>query len=397
MARPLKLNAASALTLRGHTYWFVKAVPKALKPSVAKSRWRFSLGTTDRSVALERAQAFLDEVRERLLDQHDPSSAYFRELSNLRGVSATDADHIMDSLDPELNEDEAPAFFAARQVAQGVAPPPELFTFRSVALDYYKRRPNKQRTTDVAINRWNLADQAVSTLTRKEVGDKLDLRLEEASVATVQHNLSDLNLLYRHAERLGIIDFQPITVFQKWQLRKTERNRTAPMPNDLYRTLYESLGDDRWVMVVSRLSGLRPSEASQCRLETIDGVKCLITTHSKTAAGRDRVVPVHSSLIDSIETIMPYLTTIHAKRAQNRLTKWKVRKREPYCNFGRDTNMYSCRVSALTDMASAPEELRMAIAGHRSVHGGYIDRYDIKQLVECIELIRDPLARGNAL
>ncbi|MDB2623324.1 hypothetical protein N9X89_03405 [Luminiphilus sp.] len=141
MPRPIKLNAASAVSLRGGTWWFIKAVPKALRDSIGKSRWRFSLNTTDRAVALQRAQEFIDEIKAQLLATNDPSSTYFKELAKLRGVSREDAEHLMDSLHPELNEGEAPQFYAARQVAQDVPPPAELFMWQSVATDSIIRMP----------------------------------------------------------------------------------------------------------------------------------------------------------------------------------------------------------------------------------------------------------------
>ena len=391
MPRPIKLNAASALVLRGNTYWFQKQVPKALREAVGKTRWRFTLSTTDRAVALQKAQLFLDEVQQQLLETTDPSSAYFVELAKLRGASREDAEFIMDTTYPELNEADAPKFYAARSIAQDKAPPAELFTFGAVARDYFKRKPNKERQTTVALNTWGLNDAAVSSISRKQVGDIIDRRLETCRVGTVRADLSHLNCVYRHAERLGIVEFQQTTVFQRWTLEETEKRRTEPMPTSLYKALHDRLGDDRWPMVVSRLSGMRPSECCDVRLETIDGVHCMITQKSKTEAGRDRVVPLHDSLLPIIDDIMPLLTPLHLSRASKKLIKWKIRKYEPFCQYDRHTNLYSCRVSALTEMAAAPEELRMAIAGHRSVHGGYINRYDVSQLKAVIDLIRDPL------
>ncbi len=397
MARPIQLNATKAIELRGGVYWLSQQVPKQLREAVGKARWRHTLDTRDRTVALARAQVFLDQVRNAMREEVDPSSTYFLELERLRRLGAEDASHHMDTLYPEIDERDAPSFYAARLVSQGVPPPAALFTFQSVAEDYLKTaKESIAAPTRLAVKLLG-PDTPITGITRRTVGDWLEVRKREVSVATLRLNLSYMQQVYRHAMRLDLVPFSRDTPFSSWNLRSEEKKRTEPMPNTLYRALYDDLGDNRWPLVVSRLSGMRPSEAASVRLESRDGYPVWIPQHSKTTAGRFRIVPVHSSLHEIAEDIVPYLTPKHQDRAGRRLSNLKGMKREPFCNYGRGVNTYSCRVSAITDMAGIDEEIRRALVGHRSVHAGYVDEYPIGRLVEAIEQINDPLGRPYAL
>ena len=389
MARPLKLTAASALTQRGSTWWFIKTVPAELREHLGVSRWRFTLDTTDRQVALSRAQQFLDEVREKLMETADPASSYYRELDKLRGVSTEDAEFIMDTLYPETNPEQAGAFYAARRIAQGVQPPKQLFTMLSVANDYLKTAPeNNREPTMLAVKLFG-PDVPIVDVDRRLAGDFVDARKADVSVSTVQRNLSYLQQVYRHAMRMGLVDFSSDTPFSKWNLRQTDKRRTERMPDDLYKFLCDDLGDHRWIMVVSRLSGMRPSEVASVTLEERSGHPVWIPQHSKTSSGRLRIVPVHSSLIPIASDILPHLTPTSQRKASDRLKNLKSRG---VVTYGRYVNLYSCRVSAITDMSAADDDVRRVLVGHRDINTGYIAEFNIEKLVAAIELIKDPLA-----
>ena len=388
MARPLKLTAASALVLRGKSYWFIKTVPTELREELGLSRWRFSLNTTDRHVALSRQQAFLDEVREKLLDTADPASAYYRELQKLRGLSPEDAEIAVDLTYPELDPSHGPKFHAARRQSKGVLPPPELFTFLSVARDYLKTKGPQHEEPVMHMVKLIGPDGPITAIDRKLVGDFLDMRKQEVSVSTLQRNLSYGQQVYRHAQRMGIVDYTDHTPFSRWNLRQTEKRRTEPMPNDLYRLLCDSLGDCRWILIVSRLSGMRPSEVVSVTLEHRNEVPVLIPQHSKTASGRARIIPVHSLLQPIISDVLPHLTARNQKRASDYI---KNQKSRGVITYGREVNLYSSRISAITDMSSASDDVRRAIAGHRDVHTGYVHEFDIEKLVAAIELIKSPI------
>ena len=390
MSRPLNLDARSAVKLRGNTYWFIKTVPKALQERVGHSRWRFSLETSDYGLAVHRSQSFLEAAREQLTETLDPSAAYFRELSKLNGVSPADAGQLLDTLYPESNEDDAAPFMAARKVALDINPPAETFTLLSVATNYLLKAPKaNHHPTTMAVRLFG-EQTPITAITRKSVGDFIDRRLETVKVTTLRGNLSYLTQVYKHAMRLDIIKYSAATPFSAWNLRTTEKSRQAPMPDALYELLYHDLGDNRWTMVVSRLSGMRPSEAASVDLVTHKGVLCWIPRHSKTQSGRDRIVPVHPSLIDSAHDIVPFLTPERQTRASRRLANLKNRGVDGF-NYPANVNMYSCRVSAITDMSAADDDVRRVLVGHRDTNTGYISEFDIEKLVAAIALVKNPL------
>ena len=388
MARPLKLTAASALVLRGNTWWFIKTVPSELREELGVARWRFTLNTTDKHVAVSRAQLFLDEVREKLLETSDPASAYYRELDKLRGVSPDDAEDILDTLYPESIPSDGPKFHAAKRVARGTAPPSKLFTLLSVARDYLKTKGEQHEEPVMFVVKLLGADTPIADIDRKLIGDFIDRRRESVSINTTQINLSYGQQVYRHARRIGLVPFSSDTPFSKWNLRQTEKRRTEPMPDELYKFLHDDFGDAKWIMVVSRLSGMRPSECASVTLEQRDGIPVWIPQHSKTSSGRLRVVPVHSSLRDIAESILPFLTPQMQKRASERLKNLKSRG---VIKYDRYVNLYSCRVSAITELSAADDDVRRVLVGHRDINTGYIAEFDTAKLVAAIELIRDPL------
>ena len=395
MGRPLKLTAANALTLRGHTWWFLLTVPKPLRERLGgQTRFRFSLQTTDRTVALAKAEVFIQEIKQQLLEVEDPASSYFIELSKLRGVSKEEADELVMVLDPEYEPSHRGVFYAARQIAQDKAPPAELFTLRSIAQQYAEKQSERNAAvTRGVVDRFG-PDVPVAHIDRKMVGDYVDARREGgAKKSTVDKDLSALNMVYRYAQRLGVIPWMETTVFQKVQQPPDDQtDKTEPMPDHIYRQLMDDLGDDRWIIVVSRLTGLRPSEVASVYLDERDGVPVWINRHSKTKRGRARIVPVHSAIRDIAEQIQPFLTTKHKERGAKNLHNWKHRKRPPYADLGRYINTYSCRVNATTEMSAAPGDVRRSITKAPTVHTGYIHEHDVHSLVEAIEMIKSPIA-----
>lgn len=396
MAIPIKLTAASAIKLRGSTYWFIKQCPKELRDKLGVQRWRFSLNTTDRQVALRRADNFLVEVREALSDNADPASTYFKELDKLRHLSKEDAEALLDVTYPELYPSQVPIFYAARKAVMGTEPPAELFTLLSVARQYLKTaKESVQEPTMIAVRLFG-PDVPFTAIDRRMVGDFKELREQTVSVSTLRGNLSYLQTVYRYGMRLGLVDYSKHTPFSDWQLRVEEQNRTEPMPDVLYKALYEDLGDLRWTMVVSRLSSLRPSEACRVELQERSGLPVWYVKHSKTKAGRGRIVPVHSSIRDVAEHIVPHLSLAASERARKRLTNLKSRGVSPFADYkGQKVDMYSGRVSAITEMGMASAEIRRAIAGHRDIHENYIHEYPMEKLVEAVEMIHDPHLSGS--
>ena len=392
MARPLHLTAKSAVKKRGSTYWFILSVPPDLRDTVGHSRWRFSLQTTEHSRALQLADMFLTEVKQKVRDSVDISSVYMRELTKLADYSPEDAEHLMDSLYPEVDESQAGQFYAARRQAGGAGIPPSAVTLQSVADSYLSEHPDKARTINDALRSFGPSVR-LSNLTRKTVGDWIDRRRSEVSPRTIRIQLSNLRTLIKHAARHDLIPIDTLDILARWDLKAADKPSHKPIPDELYRMICEDKPEWAPVMTLMRLHGLRPSEVAGLELVDHEGHQVLTTTHSKTRAGRQRLIPVHPS-ITNIGELLAAVQPDDAKRLGQWLTnmKWRKAKYEPY----RDKliNLYGCRVAAITDMGKAgiPEEVRQRLVGHSSsIHRSYIESYSYDQLAAGVAAIRNPL------
>lgn len=392
MPRPITLNAKTAVKQRGAVYWFILSVPPALRDRVGHSRWRFSLETTDYPEAIHKAELFLSEVRGQLRDTVDPSSSYMRELMRLSDVSPEEADLIMDTLHPEMDESQTGAFFAARQLAGGAGIPMHQVTLQSLADLYLAARPDQERTVMDAIRAFG-PNRTINQLTRRWMSQWIDRRLMEVKATTVRHQLANLRAVLRHAVNQDLLPASVLDVLSGWQLKDSTKEQHKPLPD----SLYSLLRDDKPALLptlrLMRLHALRPSEVAGLQLTQLEGHVVLTTTHSKTRAGRERLIPAHPSIGD-IEALLARTKPDDATRLAQYLTNAKKRK-AAYAPWKGDklTNTYGCRVAAITDMARAgiDPEIRQALVGHsRTVHTGYVASYSYDQLFEAVSAIRDP-------
>lgn len=143
--------------------------------------------------------------------------------------------------------------------------------------------------------------------------------------------LSRLHSLLNWCVRSDILPDNPAAGIKVDSVKDKAKPPRVPFtPDDLSRIFAppffdpgKSLGEPQWAALISLFSGIRPSELAQVKLNSIRherGVLVFAIEEDTKNIGSQRLVPVHSTLIDcGLET---YVRSLRAKRETHLFPEW---------------------------------------------------------------------------
>lgn len=202
------------------------------------------------------------------------------------------------------------------------------------------------------------------------------------------------NQIFKYAEQNDIIDKN---YSQSVRLRdKDEGTTRRAIPKEDRDKMWAAVGKvkDADLAVIYCYTGLRPSELLDIKKKDVDLAERIMVGGIKTAAGKERHIPLHKDIIPLIEKRMEapgaYLVMREDGKKVSypyfRLYVWK-----PFIKaLGLDYTAHECRHTCATMMREAKidEDLRKLILGH--ANGDITDRYTHipdSMLVEAIDLL----------
>ena len=118
-----------------------------------------------------------------------------------------------------------------------------------------------------------------------------------------------LNMMFDYAVEYEIIEHNYARDFKIEKVDKSKETGTGAhhtFSDDELDVLWSHVGESMWIdmVLIQCYSGWRPTELCNIRKEDVDLVSKCITGGSKTEAGRDRKVPIHSKIYTIIERYM---------------------------------------------------------------------------------------------
>ncbi|ASN87069.1 tyrosine-type recombinase/integrase [Pectobacterium versatile] len=149
----------------------------------------------------------------------------------------------------------------------------------------------------------NVADTALTGVSRTEVTGFIRSLKPTKSAQTIQNYLSCLNTVYEYARRC----YDNIPAASPFIGHRLEAKRTIksyePFTQDEIKTLLINTSEDlRDVILIGLYSGMRLDEIASLKVSDvslIEGVMCFSVSTAKTKAGV-RVVPVHPALLEIV-------------------------------------------------------------------------------------------------
>lgn len=118
-----------------------------------------------------------------------------------------------------------------------------------------------------------------------------------------------LNMMFDYAVEYEIVEHNYARDFKIEKVDKSKETGTGAhhtFSDDELNVLWSHVGESMWIdmVLIQCYSGWRPTELCNIRKEDVDLVSKCITGGSKTEAGRDRKVPIHSKIYTIIERYM---------------------------------------------------------------------------------------------
>ena len=118
-----------------------------------------------------------------------------------------------------------------------------------------------------------------------------------------------LNMMFDYAVEYEIVEHNYARDFKIEKVDKSKETGTGAhhtFSDDELDVLWAHVGESMWIdmVLIQCYSGWRPTELCNIRKEDVDMVSKCITGGSKTEAGRDRKVPIHSKIYTIIERYM---------------------------------------------------------------------------------------------
>lgn len=118
-----------------------------------------------------------------------------------------------------------------------------------------------------------------------------------------------LNMMFDYAVEYEIVEHNYARDFKIEKIDKSKETGTGAhhtFSDDELTVLWNHVGESMWIdmMLIQCYSGWRPTELCNIRKEDVDLISKCITGGSKTEAGRDRKVPIHSKIYTIVERYM---------------------------------------------------------------------------------------------
>lgn len=118
-----------------------------------------------------------------------------------------------------------------------------------------------------------------------------------------------LNMMFDYAVEYEIVEHNYARDFKIEKVDKSKETGTGAhhtFSDDELDVLWAHVGESMWIdmVLIQCYSGWRPTELCNIRKEDVDLISKCITGGSKTEAGRDRKVPIHSKIYTIIERYM---------------------------------------------------------------------------------------------
>lgn len=190
--------------------------------------------------------------------------------------------------------------------------------------------------------------------------------------------------LFRYAMEHDIVQ-KDYSAFVKVRDKQEGTKRTAITAEDRQklRQLAEAGDHDAQLAMIYIYTGMRPTELLEVRKENVDLDARIMVGGMKTAAGKDRRIPIHTSIMPYMERLM----TTDGDLLVMRLSRGKLTPmsydRLAHSHWGplmkkigaEDYTPHYCRHTCATMMREAeiPDDIRKLILGHAS--GDITDRY----------------------
>lgn len=253
----------------------------------------------------------------------------------------------------------------------------------------------------------------VHAVTRKDANRfKQQLLKTDRSITTVNNYLKRATMLFEWLMLRGEIRENPFKGLTIKQRRNVSQLRDAYSPEDKVAYLKFAEGQEewrKWVLLLLRYTGARPSEICQLYKDDVDIPNRLIVIDGKRpdqtlkTLNSARIIPIHSKLIrfgflDYVQKcehvrLFPALRNLEKGGYSHTFVTWFSKQRDKAKKAGLILpELYGARHTAATEMKNAgvPNQFASAVLGHSNNSITY-DRYgknvDTSRLRRAVEAI----------
>jgi|GEM_PF-508986 len=254
---------------------------------------------------------------------------------------------------------------------------------------------------------------AVSAVGRKDANQfKQSLLTTDRSITTVNNYLKRAATLFEWLLHSGECSENPFKGLQIKQRRVLSQLRDAFTVDDKAAFLQFAQAQEewgKWILLLLRYTGARPSEICQLYKDDVDLQACTISIHAtrpdqtlKTPSSA-RILPIHSKLLEAgflnyVNScthlrLFPVLNNLEKGGYSHTFVTWFSKARTKASQLGKSLpELYGARHTAATEMKNAgiPNQFASAVLGHSNNSITY-DRYgkgvDVHHLRRAVEAI----------
>lgn len=214
---------------------------------------------------------------------------------------------------------------------------------------------------------------------------------DRIGITTLNKYIKWFSVLLSFAVKQSIIPFNTVTSGLTIKKVVNSRGQRKEFSTDELQIIEDVFRDEPIYPVVKilRYTGMRPSELLKCSLTEIDGVLCFdlrTPTKALKTLSSHRLIPIHSSLKDSVEGFQELLNSY----AEQYITKRFATVIQKHLEDSKSKSMYSLRHTFATNLIAkgVQPEVVSELMGHAHTTmtmNRYVKGYPIKVLKEAIE------------
>ena len=258
------------------------------------------------------------------------------------------------------------------------------------------QNPSTVKNYDTAFKHLQLIHHVpIDTLTLKDIQPIFDQQMRDhASYAKMNRMRIVLNHCYKHALKYDLASTNYAQYIDFYESREEVETR-QPFDDDTIRKLWTLRDDpDAQAVLVMIYTGMRPGEFTTIRKDHVHLEERYMIGGIKTAAGKDRIIPIH-------EAIAPFIAQMLQRSRNSWLFgsgRYQAYLRSSYSavkkKVGFSYTPHSCRhtFATLAKLAGMDEYARKKIMGHscKDLTDDVYTHASIDYLTQQINIIKTP-------